>query len=174
MTPPSLHRTLSIPNAIANTVANTMELGDCRLCSAEEHMTQVVHSPIAGRSAGQPGPGFGGITRPPRPAPAPAPGTPDFATIQNSAEFTALRRRLRRFVFPMAALFFLWYLTYVLLAAYAREFMSERLVGSVTVGLAFGLGQFVTTLVITFAYVRFARRQLDPRVADIRAKAGVR
>ena len=137
-------------------------------------MTQVVHSPIAGRSAGQPGPGFGGITRPPRPAPAPAPGTPDFAAIRNSAEFTALRRKLRRFVFTMTALFFLWYLTYVLLAAYARDFMSERLVGSVTVGLAFGLGQFVTTLAITFAYVRFARKEIDPRVADIRAKAGVR
>ena len=40
----------------------------------------------------------------------------------------------------MSALFFLWYLTYVLLSAYARGFMSERLLGSVTVGLVFGLG----------------------------------
>jgi uncharacterized membrane protein (DUF485 family) len=137
-------------------------------------MTQVVHSPIAGRSPGRPEPGFGGITRPPRPAPAPAPGPPDFAAIRDSPEFTALRRRLRRFVFPVSALFFLWYLTYVLLAAYARDFMSVRLFGSVTVGLAFGLGQFVSTLAITFAYVRFARNTIDPRVARIRAKAGIR
>jgi uncharacterized membrane protein (DUF485 family) len=137
-------------------------------------MTQVVHSPIAGRSPGTPGTGFGGITRPPRPAPEPPPGAPDFAAIRNSPEFIALRRRLRRFVFPVSALFFLWYLTYVLLAAYARDFMSERLVGSVTVGLAFGLAQFVSTLVITFAYVRFARNKIDPRVHRIRAKAGIR
>jgi uncharacterized membrane protein (DUF485 family) len=136
-------------------------------------MTQVVHSPIAGRSPGTPGSGFGGITRPPRPAPAP-PGTPDFAAIRDSPEFTALRRRLRRFVFPMSALFFLWYLTFVLLAAYARDFMSERLFGSVTVGLAFGLGQFVSTLAITVLYVRFARNKIDPRVRRIRAKAGIR
>ena len=134
-------------------------------------MTQVVHTPIAGRSPGTPGPGFGGITRP---APAPPPGTPDFTAIRNSPEFTALRRRLRRFVFPMSALFFLWYLTYVLLAAYARGFMSARLFGSVTVGLAFGLGQFVSTIGITVLYVRFARNKIDPRVRRIRATAGIR
>ncbi len=135
-------------------------------------MTQVVHFPHAGHTPGSPEAGFGGIT-PPRPAPTPAPGTPDFAAIRSSPEFIALRRRLRRFVFPMSALFFLWYLTYVLLSAYARGFMSERLLGSVTVGLAFGLGQFVSTIAITIAYVRFARNKIDPRVAGIRAKAGI-
>lgn len=135
-------------------------------------MTQVVHTPIAARSAAPPETGFGGITRRPSTAPA-TPGAPDFAAIQNSPEFAALRRRFRRFVFPMSALFFVWYLTYVVLAAYAREFMSHQVVGSVNVGLVLGLLQFVSTVAITAGYVRFARNRIDPRVAAIRAAAGV-
>ncbi len=135
-------------------------------------MTQVVHTPITARAPEQTGAGFGGITG--RPAPVHgAPGAPDFAAIHDSEEFTALRSRFRRFVFPMAALFFLWYLTYVLLAAYAHDFMSHRLFGLVTVGLVLGLLQFASTIAITVAYVRYARRRLDPQVAAIRAGAGV-
>lgn len=137
-------------------------------------MTQVVHTPITARAPerARPGPGFGGITGEPT-TEDPAPGAPDFAAIHDSPEFAALRRRYRLFVFPMAALFFVWYLTYVLLAAYAHGFMSHRLVGLVTVGLVLGLLQFVSTVAIAMAYVRYARRQLDPRVAAIRASAGV-
>jgi uncharacterized membrane protein (DUF485 family) len=135
-------------------------------------MTQVVQPPIAESSPAPPDAGFGGITTYPSSAPE-TPGAPDFTAIQASPEFVALRRRFRRFVFPMSALFFLWYLTYVLLAAYARDFMSLRLVGSVNVGLALGLAQFVSTIAITFGYVRFARNRLDPQVDAIRASAGV-
>lgn len=135
-------------------------------------MTQVVHTPITARAPEQTGAGFGGITTQQSTPPA-APGAPDFAAIHDSPQFAALRRRFRRFVFPMAALFFCWYLTYVLLAAYAHDFMSHRLFGLVTVGLVFGLLQFVSTIAITAAYVRFARRNLDPAVEEIRAGAGV-
>jgi uncharacterized membrane protein (DUF485 family) len=138
-------------------------------------MTQVVHTPITARAAGQPGsggPGFGGITAQ-QPAPPAPPSAVDFVAIHDSPQFAALRRRFRRFVFPMAALFFCWYFTYVLLAAYARDVMSYRLHGLVTVGLVLGLLQFVSTIAITAAYVRFARRKLDPAVEEIRAAAGV-
>jgi uncharacterized membrane protein (DUF485 family) len=137
-------------------------------------MTQVVHPPIASRQPAR-GNDFGGITRQPSTAshgPPPAQGAPDFQAIQKSAEFMALRRRFRRFVFPVTALFFLWYLTYVLLAAFARDLMSHRVTGSVNVGLVLGLLQFVSTIVITFCYVRYARKKLDPRAAAIRAGAG--
>lgn len=135
-------------------------------------MTQVVHTPISTRPPTQSGAGFGGITRKPGSAPADT-RAPDFAAIHDSPEFAALRSRFRRFVFPMAALFFFWYLTYVLLAAYAHDFMSHRLVGSVNVGLVLGVLQFVSTIAITIGYVRYARHNLDPRVAAIRTGAGV-
>jgi uncharacterized membrane protein (DUF485 family) len=136
-------------------------------------MTQVVHTPITARAPEHPGVGFGGITSEQADTDAGSPQKPDFAAIHDSPEFAALRRRFRLFVFPMAALFFLWYLTYVLLAAYAHGFMSHRLFGLVTVGLVFGLLQFVSTAAITIGYVRYARRHLDPRVAELREAAGV-
>jgi uncharacterized membrane protein (DUF485 family) len=94
----------------------------------------------------------------------------DWETIQGSPEFTDLRRRLRVFVFPMTALFLLWYLLYVLLADYAHSFMSTKLAGNINVGLVFGLLQFVSTFVITGLYVRYANRKLDPVSDEIRAR----
>lgn len=84
-----------------------------------------------------------------------------------------VRRRLTRFVFPMAGIFLVWYMTYVLLAAYAHGFMSHRLFGSITVGLLLGLSQFVSTVVIMLLYVRFARRHVDPTIESLRERAGV-
>ena len=130
-------------------------------------MTEVAQHPIATRPRAA---DFGGINRT---VPDPRPNTnPDFAAIHGSPEFAELRRRFRRFVFPMSALFFLWYLSYVLLAAYARGFMSHRLAGAVNVGLVLGLLQFVSTLAITAGYLRFARKRIDPAVAAIRVRAG--
>lgn len=91
-----------------------------------------------------------------------------FLDMQASPEFQELRTRLRRFVFPMTAFFLVWYATYVLLGAFAHDFMAIRVFGNVNVGLLIGLGQFVTTFVITGLYVRFANRELDPRAAAIR------
>jgi uncharacterized membrane protein (DUF485 family) len=48
--------------------------------------------------------------------------------------------------------------------------MATKVFGNVNVGLLLGLGQFVTTFVITGIYVRFANRELDPRAAAIRAE----
>ncbi|WP_028850156.1 DUF485 domain-containing protein [Thermocrispum municipale] len=89
----------------------------------------------------------------------------EWERVHQSAEFATLRRKLRSFVFPMTGLFLAWYLLYVLLADYAPEFMSTEVFGHVNVGLLFGLGQFVSTFVITALYVRHANRHLDP-VAD--------
>lgn len=96
----------------------------------------------------------------------------NYEQVQASPEFKALRRRLRRFVFPMSALFLCWYLAYVLLASYAKPFMAIKLAGNITVGLVLGLLQFVSTFVITTLYVRFARRAVDPAAAEIRARVG--
>lgn len=99
-----------------------------------------------------------------------APSPQDFLDMQASPEFQDLRNRLRRFVFPMTAFFLIWYATYVLLGAFAHDFMATPVFGNVNVGLLIGLGQFLTTFVITGIYVRFANRELDPRAAAIRAE----
>ena len=91
-----------------------------------------------------------------------------FSRVRNSSDFALLRGSFRRFAFPMTALFLLWYLVYVLLSTYAVGFMSIRVIGHVNVGLLMGLGQFVTTFVITGLYVRHANRKLDPLAASLR------
>lgn len=102
---------------------------------------------------------------------AQSPRTPtadEFVAMQASPQFQELRTRLRRFVFPMTVLFLLWYLGYVLLGAYAHDFMATEVWGNINVGLLLGLGQFLSTFIITGLYVRFANRELDPRAASIR------
>src|SRR4051812_45931772 len=57
-----------------------------------------------------------------------AAGDPELTTyrdVQLSPDFSELRRRFRRFVFPMTGLFLVWYFLYVLLADYAHGFMSH-------------------------------------------------
>ncbi|MHA7132509.1 DUF485 domain-containing protein [Oerskovia turbata] len=92
----------------------------------------------------------------------------DYQRVQRSPEFQDLRRRFRRFVFPVTALFLAWYLLYVLLADYAHEFMSIRVWGNITVGLLLGLGQFVSTFAITMIYARWANKRFDPVADDLR------
>lgn len=98
----------------------------------------------------------------------PAPTSQEFIAMQASPEFQELRSRLRRFVFPMTAFFLIWYGIYVLLGAFAHDFMATQVWGNINVGLIIGLGQFLTTFIITALYVRFANRELDPRAAAIR------
>jgi uncharacterized membrane protein (DUF485 family) len=93
-----------------------------------------------------------------------------YLATQASPEFAELRARLRRFVFPMTAFFLVWYATYVVLGAFAHDFMATKVWGNVNVGLLIGLGQFLTTFVITGLYVRFANRELDPRATAIRER----
>jgi uncharacterized membrane protein (DUF485 family) len=105
---------------------------------------------------------------PPRDVPTAHP--PTFIECQNSPEFQELRNRLRRFVFPMTIFFLSWYASYVLLGAFAHDFMAIKVIGNINVGLLLGLGQFVTTFIITGLYVRFANKELDPRAEAIRTK----
>lgn len=91
-----------------------------------------------------------------------------YEQVQASDEFADLRSRLRRFVFPMSAVFLIWYLAYVLLASYAPDFMGIKVLGNINIGLIIGLLQFVTTFLITTLYVRYANKHLDPAAERLR------
>jgi uncharacterized membrane protein (DUF485 family) len=93
-----------------------------------------------------------------------------YLEVQRSDEFAQLRKSLRGFVFPMTAAFFLWYALYVLLSAYARDFMAIKLVGNINVALLLGLLQFVSTFVIAWLYARYADKNLDPVADKIRGE----
>ena len=95
-------------------------------------------------------------------------GGSTYAEVQETDEFQGLKRTLRRFVFPATALFLGWYLLYVLLTAYARDFMSTKLIGEINIAYVLGLLQFVSTFVIAFVYSRYAEKHFDPTADAIR------
>jgi uncharacterized membrane protein (DUF485 family) len=113
-----------------------------------------------------------------RPLAAPATSSPDasdapgstYLVVADSPEFANLRRTMRRFVFPLAGAFLIWYALYVLLSAFARDFMSATVVGNINVALIFGLLQFVTTFAIAWWYARYADRRIDPLSAQLKAR----
>jgi uncharacterized membrane protein (DUF485 family) len=98
-----------------------------------------------------------------------ADGEIDYVALQRSPEFQRLRRRALRFALPATAFFLVWYLTYVILSAYAPGFMSTPVLGVVNIGLLLGVLQFVSTVVITLLYGRHARKHVDPDVDAVRA-----
>jgi uncharacterized membrane protein (DUF485 family) len=97
-------------------------------------------------------------------------GATTYEEMQASPEFAALRHRFRTFVFPMTAGFLVWYFTYVLLSTYAPDFMGKKAFGNITVGLLFGLGQFVSTFAITIWYASWANKHFDPAAESLRAE----
>jgi uncharacterized membrane protein (DUF485 family) len=90
---------------------------------------------------------------------------------QASPEFQALKRSFRRFAFPLTLSFLAWYLTYVALTAFARDFVATK-IGDTNFNLAFVLGilQFASTFIIMWLYERHSSKKLDPASEDIRAK----
>jgi uncharacterized membrane protein (DUF485 family) len=93
-----------------------------------------------------------------------------FLAVQQSEDFVKLRRALRRFVFPMTIAFLLWYTLYVVLSAYARDFMGTKVFGNINIALIFGLLQFVSTFVIAWLYERHSSRTLEPLAEPIKAR----
>ena len=94
----------------------------------------------------------------------------EYLAAQNSPEFIDLKRRFRRFAFPMTVAFFAWYVLYLLLSTYAPDLMATPVFGNVNLGILLGLGQFLTTFVITHVYVAHANRQTDPIADEMRGR----
>ena len=100
-------------------------------------------------------------TTPTRDGPPPEVTEERLAAMHDDPRFVELKRRLFRFVVPATIGFLAWYLLYVLLSAYARDFMGTVLFGHFNVALLLGLGQFVSTFGIAWAYSRYASRNYD-------------
>jgi uncharacterized membrane protein (DUF485 family) len=107
---------------------------------------------------------------PEEPAPRATPDSSAYLAVEQSPEFAELRKALRSFVFPATVAFFAWYALYVILSAYARDFMGTKIVGNINVALVFGLLQFASTFVIAWLYARYASRRLDPLADQLRAR----
>lgn len=104
------------------------------------------------------------ILGPQRHTPSPA----EFIAAQRSPEFQELRRKQRSFTFPLTVAFLAWFVLYVLMAMYTPSIFAHKVIGNVNVGIFMGLGQFLTTFAITWAYVKYADKELEPRAKALR------
>ncbi|MCG5214232.1 DUF485 domain-containing protein [Streptosporangium sp. KLBMP 9127] len=91
-----------------------------------------------------------------------------YEQVQGSEEFQELKRRFRAWTFPMTAAFLAWYLLYVVMSGWARDFMGAKVIGNINVALIFGVLQFVSTFAIAWAYSRHMEKKIDPLADKLR------
>ncbi|MGW5431749.1 DUF485 domain-containing protein [Streptomyces sp. NPDC004059] len=91
-----------------------------------------------------------------------------YVEVQRSAAFQEVRTRYRRFVVPGVAAFLAWYVGYVVTATIAPGLMARPVAGAVNVAMLAGLGQFLTTFLLTWAYARHARLRRDRAALELR------
>ncbi|MEU6815985.1 DUF485 domain-containing protein [Streptomyces sp. NPDC046860] len=91
-----------------------------------------------------------------------------YLAVQRSEAFQEVRSRYRRFVVPGVAAFLCWYVGYVVTATAAPGLMARPVIGAVNVGMLAGLGQFLSTFLLTWAYARHARLRRDRAALDLR------
>lgn len=92
-------------------------------------------------------------------------GEIDWEAIERSPEFQELVTRRRSFVLPATIFFLVWYMGFILLTAYAKGFMSERVHEGLTVGYCLALTQFVMVLVLGLMYLSRSAKVYDPLAA---------
>jgi len=91
-----------------------------------------------------------------------------YLEVQRSAAFQEVRSRYRRFVVPASLAFLTWYVAYLVAATAAPGLMARPVAGAVNVAMVAGLGQFLTTFLLTWAYARHARVRRDRAALDLR------
>jgi uncharacterized membrane protein (DUF485 family) len=93
-----------------------------------------------------------------------------WAETQASPEFQDLKRKFRGFAFPLTVAFLAWYFLYVILTAFAREWIATPVIGNVNIALILGLLQFASTFLIMWLYERHSSKNLDGASEKIRDK----
>jgi uncharacterized membrane protein (DUF485 family) len=95
-------------------------------------------------------------------APAVPAGTIDWEAAIRDPAFRALIASRRRFVVPAAVGSFAWVLVWLLLVAYAQDFMGRQVTDGVSVMFVTGLSQFVVAWALTWTYLRRSRQVWRP------------
>lgn len=103
----------------------------------------------------------------------------DWVAAERSPEFQELLKRRKAFIVPATTFFLAWFFGFILLTAYAEDFMAGSVIKGLNVGYCLALTQFIMVWVLTAMYRRRADRVFDPLAAkaaqqalDVGAAAG--
>lgn len=92
--------------------------------------------------------------------------------ILNSEEFKRLVKSKNSISLILTVLELFIYFGFILLIAYNKEFLGQKIFGPVTVGIPLGIGVIVLSWVLTGIYVAWSNKVYDEKVSQIREKIG--
>ena len=82
--------------------------------------------------------------------------------IRDNPKFKALVNKRNTYAFIMTALIMVAYYGYILLIAFNRDFLAQKIGGGVTtIGIPIGVGVILFTIIVTIIYVRRANTEFD-------------
>jgi uncharacterized membrane protein (DUF485 family) len=96
-----------------------------------------------------------------------APGL-DTAGVVDDSELEALAARRFRVAMSLTGAMLVVYFGFILLIAFAKEFMAREITEGLTVGIALGVLVILATWALTWTYVRWANRVYEPALARLR------
>ena len=92
--------------------------------------------------------------------------------IARDPAYIALKRARTRFGWTLALLMLIVYYGFVLLVAFDKSFLAQRMgEGVMTLGMPIGFGVIVFTVLITAVYVRRANAQFDTLTEEVKKAA---
>src|SRR5690625_85514 len=74
----------------------------------------------------------------------------EYIKIEQTEEFKELKRRKYRFIFPVPLLFIVYYLLFIVMSAYAQDFISQSLWGNLTMVYLFGVFFYLLFSILYF------------------------
>ena len=92
--------------------------------------------------------------------------------IRDNPKFKALVNKRNKYAFIMSALIMVAYYGFILLIAFDREFLAQKIGGGVTtIGIPIGVGVILFTIIVTVIYVRRANTEFDDESKTILEEA---
>lgn len=89
--------------------------------------------------------------------------------IANHPKYQELKAKRSSFGWTLTALMMIVYYGFIMLVAFNKSFLAQRLGdGVTTIGMPLGLGVIVFTIVITGIYVRRANSEFDDLTEEIK------
>ena len=85
----------------------------------------------------------------------------DWVGVEGSPEFRELAARRRRFLVRATIFFLAFFLVYLFLTAYAREFMATEILG-MPLAFLLAVAQILMAWVVTALYLRASDREFEP------------
>jgi uncharacterized membrane protein (DUF485 family) len=103
---------------------------------------------------------------------APPPARPaaglDTAGVVDDSELEALAARRLRVALGLTGAMLVVYFGFILLIAFAKDFMARQITEGLTVGIALGVLVILATWALTWTYVLWANRVYEPALGRLR------